>query len=95
MKWAVKDTINFLLKVKRPVESDAIGAFPICHPGLFGSFTLDVDRTSQHASGKLENAHMYTNTNTRTVQTVYVRPQNTVVVQANQHGHAAEACTPG
>lgn len=93
MKWAVKDTINFLLKVKRPVESDAIGAFPICHPGLFGSFTLAVDGTSQHALGKLENAHMYTNT--RTVHTVYVHRQDTLAIQANQHSHAAEACTHG
>lgn len=72
MKWAVKDKINFLLKVKRPVESDAIGAVSICHSGLFGSFTLAVDHTNQHASGKLENVHMYTNT--RIVHTVYGNP---------------------
>lgn len=72
VKWAVKDKINFLLKVKRPVESDAIEAFLICHSGLFGSFTLAVDCTKQHSLGKLENVPMYTNA--RIVQTVYENP---------------------
>jgi hypothetical protein len=46
MKEAVKDRINFLLKVKNPRERDIIGAFPICHSGPLDSFTLAAEDTN-------------------------------------------------